>query len=159
MKVVDSVLKVLIETVCDDGSIVPIVYNNIKNANLSHGKDGFTDPLKVELRFTANSCTFYMPMDEIDIELKQGQSGYDAIGDYIRRYWDHHCSETVIVSLGVSYDGKKYDFLKEVASPYNYDDVEFLYDWWEGQRFLKLLGIKSVGEVNVTGGVYSDTTK
>lgn len=27
---------------------------------------------------------------------------------------------------------------KEVASPLNFDDIEFLYDWWEGEKFIKL---------------------
>lgn len=28
----------------------------------------------------------------IDIVLKDGQSGYDAVGEYIRRYWNHKTS-------------------------------------------------------------------
>lgn len=90
----------------------------------------------------------------IDIKLKDGQSGYDAIGEYIRRYWDHNTSDVVIVSIGISYDGDNYELLKEVACPINFDDIEFLYDWWEGERFIKLFGIKSVRELDFSGGIY-----
>ena len=90
----------------------------------------------------------------IDIEVKDGQTGYDIVGEYIRRYWEHNMYDTVIVSMGISYDGKTYNFCKEIASPYNGDDIEFLYDWWEGEKFIKLFGIKSVDEIDISGGLY-----
>ena len=90
----------------------------------------------------------------IDIVLKSGQSGYDAIGEYIHRYWNHNITDTVIVSLGTSYDGNTYELLKEVASPMNFDDIEFLCDWWEGEKFIKLFGIKTVSELDISGGIY-----
>lgn len=90
----------------------------------------------------------------IDIVLKDGQSGYDAVCEYIRRYWNHNITDTVIVSIGTSYDGNTYDLRKEVASPLNFGDIEFLYDWWEGEKFIKLFGIKAVGELDIYGGIY-----
>lgn len=90
----------------------------------------------------------------IDIKLKDGQSGYDAVGEYIRRYWDHNIPDTVIVSMGISYDGNTFELRKEVASPVNFDDIEFLYDWWEGEKFIKLFGIKTVTELDIYGGIY-----
>ena len=92
----------------------------------------------------------------IDIVLKDGQSGYDAIGGYIRRYWSHNITDTVIVSIGTSYDGNTFELRKEVASPLNFDDIEFLYDWWEGERYIKLFGIKTVSELDISGGIYKD---
>jgi len=92
----------------------------------------------------------------INIKLKDGQSGYDAVGEYVRRYWDHNSYDTVIVSLGTSYDGNADGLHKEVASPMNLDDVEFLYDWWEGERFIKLFGIKLVDELDISGGIYEE---
>lgn len=56
--------------------------------------------------------------------------------------------------MGTSHDGKTYDLCKEIASPYNGDDVEFLYDWWEGEKFIKLFGIKAVDEIDISGGLY-----
>lgn len=91
----------------------------------------------------------------IEIELKDGQSGYDAVGQYIRRYWKrNNIVDDVIVSIDTSYDGNTYNSYKEIASPRNYNDIEFLYDWWEGERFIKLRGIKSVNELEIYGGIY-----
>ena len=90
----------------------------------------------------------------IYIKLNNRQTGYDAVGEYIRRYWEHNIWEDVVVSLGVSYDGKTYEFCKEVASPYNFDDIEYLNDWWEGQEFIKIFGIKAISELDIEGGLY-----
>lgn len=95
----------------------------------------------------------------IDIVLKDGQSGYDAVGEYIRRYWNHNITDTVIVSIGTSYDGNTYDLRKEVASPLNFDDIEFLYDWWEGERHIKLFGVRTISELDISGGIYEDGDK
>ena len=89
----------------------------------------------------------------IDIKLKDGQSGYDAVAEYIHRYWDHNCIETVIISMATSYNGEIYDMINEIACPCD-GDIEFLYDWWEGEKFIKLFGIKSVDEIDISGGLY-----
>lgn len=31
----------------------------------------------------------------IDIVLKDGQTGYDAVGEYIRRYWNRNIIDTI----------------------------------------------------------------
>ncbi len=90
----------------------------------------------------------------VDIKLKDGQSGYNAVGEYIRRYWEHNITDTVVISIGTSYDGKTFDLKKEVASPEGRDDILFLYDWWEGEKYIKLFGIKAVSEFDVSGGIY-----
>ena len=90
----------------------------------------------------------------IDIKLKYGQDGYDVVGEYIRKYWSHNLTGVVIVSIGISHDGDNYELLKEVAYPNGFDDIEFLYDWWEGEKFIKLFGIKSVYELDISGGIY-----
>lgn len=92
----------------------------------------------------------------VEIKLKDKQSGYDIIGEYIHRYWEHNITDTVIVSLATSYDGKKFETRNEVASPYNFDDIEFLYDWWEGEKFIKLFGIQSISEISISGGIYTE---
>lgn len=91
----------------------------------------------------------------IKIKLEERQNGYDVIGEYIRRYWDHNTADTVIVSIGISHDdGDTYELRNEIASPMNLDDVEFLYDWWEGEKFIGLFGIKSISELDIYGGIY-----
>jgi len=90
----------------------------------------------------------------IELQLNEGVSGYDAVADYIQRYWEHNITDTVVVSLGISYDGSTYELVKEVASPIDFNDVEFLNDWWEGQKFIRLIGIRTVQELDVRGGIY-----
>lgn len=90
----------------------------------------------------------------INIELKDGQTGYDIVAEYIRRYWHNNIYNTVLISMETSYDGKTYNICKEVACPREFDDVEFLNDWWEGERFIRLFGIKSIEEINISGGLY-----
>lgn len=95
----------------------------------------------------------------IEIKLKGKQDGYLFIEEYIKRYWAQESSMTpVIVSMAISYDGKDYLNLKELAYPLSWhtDDIEFLNDWWEGERFIRLLGIKSIDDVDVVGGIYND---
>ena len=91
----------------------------------------------------------------IDIKLNNGQSAYDVIGEYIRRYWEHNIYTTVIVSIGTSYDGCTYEIRKEVASPMG-GDIEYLYDWWEGEKYIKLFGIKTINELYIYGGIYTE---
>lgn len=90
----------------------------------------------------------------IDIELKSNQSAYEAIVEYIRRYWEHNVICTVIVALGKSYDGSDYNMSNEIVIPVDGDGIEFLDDWWEGERFVRISGIKSVYDLEITGGIY-----
>lgn len=92
----------------------------------------------------------------IDIKLNDEQTGYDVIGEYIKRYWKHNIIDTVIVSIGTSHDGKAYDLQNVVADHYHFDDVIFQYDWWEGEKYIKLFGIKTVSEIDVYGGIYTE---
>lgn len=94
----------------------------------------------------------------VDIKLKDGQSGYSVIGDYIRRYWNYNVVDTVIVSIAVSHDGHNYYFCNLIASPiYSCnDDIEFLDDWWEGEEYIKLFGIKTINEVDISGGIHTE---
>lgn len=93
----------------------------------------------------------------IEIKLENGQTGYDAIGEYICRYWKHYnMVDTVVVSISISYDGNTYEHRNEVACPYNREDIEFLYDWWEGEKFIRLFGIISLDEIDISGGIYNN---
>lgn len=91
----------------------------------------------------------------IDIKLNNVKTGYDLVEEYIRRYWEHNIIETVVVSIGVSNDGRTYRVCKEVACPDD-GDVEFLYDWWEGEDYIKIFGIKSIDELDISGGLYEE---
>ena len=90
----------------------------------------------------------------VKIKLKDGQSAYDIIGDYVRRYWKRNVYTDVVVSIALSYDGKEYRTYHEVASPENFYDVMYLNDWWEGEKYIKIFGIQSVDELEISGGIY-----
>ena len=92
----------------------------------------------------------------VEIELKNNQTGYNAIGEYIRRYWEHHIEDAVIVSMEISRDRKVYEHRNEVACPYNWNSIEYLNDWWESEKYIKLFGIKSIDELDVSGGIYTE---
>lgn len=91
----------------------------------------------------------------IDIKLNNAKTGYDLVEEYIRKYWKHNIMQTVVVSIGVSNDGRTYRVCKEVACPDD-GDVEFLYDWWEGEDYIKIFGIKSIDELDISGGLYEE---
>ena len=92
----------------------------------------------------------------IKIKLKSNENGYDAVSKYIFKYWKHYnYSDSVLVSLETSFDGQKYDKRNEVASPYNFSEIEFDFDWWEGEKYINILGIKYLNEINIDGeGIY-----
>lgn len=90
----------------------------------------------------------------INIELETDQSGYNAIGKYIKAYWNHNIQDTVIIFMEISFDGINYKEIREIAYPINYNDVEFLYDWGEGEQFIRLLGIQSISKIDVCGTIY-----
>lgn len=93
-------------------------------------------------------------MIEIDIKVQKEQNGYDLVDEYIRRYWKYNGLRDVVISLGISYDGESYNFFNVYAFPCSYDNIEYMNDWWEGQKYIKLFGIQGVDELNIQGGLY-----
>ena len=86
----------------------------------------------------------------IDLVLKNGQSGYDAVWQYIEKYWKQNGYATAIVSLETSYDGREYRRENEVVSPTeDFQGCEFLNDWWEGEEYIRLIGIINVHEIDI----------
>ena len=84
-----------------------------------------------------------------DIILNDGQNGYDAVAEHVRKYWFEKVYSTVVVTLSIADDGKHYTKHNEVVSPINFDDCEFLNDWWEGEKYIKILGIKDIDEIEL----------
>lgn len=81
-----------------------------------------------------------------ELILTDGQTGYDVVSKYIADYWIKNYYSEVIVSLEISYDGEIFYKFNETAYPNN-TGIEFLDDWWEGQKYIKILGIISVDKV------------
>lgn len=94
--------------------------------------------------------------DQTYAVLEDDESGYDFVAEYIKRYWDHNCIDSVVVRIGISYDGISYEYKNEVANATWDNDIEFDYDWWEGEKFIRILGIKSIEKLEISGGIYQD---
>lgn len=79
-------------------------------------------------------------------------NGYKLVERYILKYWDAHpMVDDVIVVIRKSYDGVEWELTNEVATPKDMfkKNVEFLWDWWEGEPYVEVLGIIGVNEVEV----------
>lgn len=93
----------------------------------------------------------------VEIFVNSYDTGEDAVGEYIARFWEHNGIQTVIVSIGVSYDGISFDDTNEVVAP-DPDGIccEFLHDWWEGQKYIRIYGIQTVQDLSISGGLYDE---
>lgn len=91
------------------------------------------------------------------VTLSKGQNGYDVVSNFIKNYWEQNkLIDTVVVNLETSYNGKDFSPVHDVASPtYDFSDIEFDYDWWEGEKYIRLKGIKYLHELNIEGGIYT----
>lgn len=82
--------------------------------------------------------------------LKNNESGYEAVTKYVEKYWDNHIWDDSVVRLDISYNGKDWDEITEIVYPTNNcREVEWLNDWWEGQKYINLIGIATVDEIDV----------
>lgn len=93
------------------------------------------------------SFEYTNPVETVVLDDKQ--TGYGIVSEYIKKYWEHHCTEDVIVSIEISRDGKNYERLNEVASPYDMYDVEYLNDWWEGEKYIRVTGIQGISDIKI----------
>ena len=84
------------------------------------------------------------------IKVKDKETGYSAVKKYIEQYWNDTTWNTTIVEIEISYDNKNWDRIKEIVYPtYNCRDMEWLYDWWEGQTYINLIGMIVIDEINI----------
>lgn len=93
----------------------------------------------------------YVQLDILD----SFQNGYDAIEAVIWKYFDHNPMDDLIVRIGISYDGNDYDVENELVLVEN-GSIEFLNDWWEGQKYIRVYGIQSIPNLDISGGLYPD---
>lgn len=93
----------------------------------------------------------------IFIILEHEQNAYDIIGEYVIRHWQHSYYDDAVVCMDISYDNKEYynanDYVTPVREFKDYG-VIFENDWWEGEKYIKLYGIKNISEIELTGGLY-----
>lgn len=92
----------------------------------------------------------------VSLSLKNDENGYEKVGEYVKRYWEVHGGGDVIVALETSYDASRWYYYNEIASPlYSFNDgIEWLNDWWEGEKYIHIKGVQSVDSIDVYGGLY-----
>lgn len=76
---------------------------------------------------------------------------YETVANYIRSFWHSKYVCDVVCLIGTSWDGVNYCKTVEVAFPdENMIDVVFLNDWYEGEPFVRIFGIKCVDDIEFT---------
>lgn len=89
-----------------------------------------------------------------EFKLQSNEIAYDVIGEYVERYAEQTGEDIILVSLGISIDGISYDYETELISADQNGVFYWDSDWWEGQEYIQLCGIKGINKVEVTGGIY-----
>lgn len=99
-----------------------------------------------------------MNKNYIDVTIEEGKTAYEAVAKYIYRFFDNDAAfDDVIVRIGTSYNNIEWTTFNTLALfDMNEFDFEFEDDWWEGERFIRLYGIISIDDVEVSGGLYPD---
>lgn len=79
------------------------------------------------------------------IKLNNKENGYKVVNKYIKEYWNKHGWDDAIVDLETSYDDIIWDTHREIISPiYNW-----LNNWWKGEKYIRILNIINVNELNI----------
>lgn len=93
----------------------------------------------------------YIEFDNCSIN----ENGYDVVGKLAQNYFDHNSMDDLVIRIGTSYDGVNYDIRNEIVFIENCETV-FLNDWWEGQDFIRVYGIQSIPNLDISDGLYPD---
>lgn len=91
---------------------------------------------------------------EFDIRYTN-QNGYDAVETVIWNYFNHNPMDDLVIKLGTSYGGGDYNVNNELVLIED-GSITFLNDWWEGQGFIRVYGIQSIPNLDISGGLYYD---
>lgn len=64
-------------------------------------------------------------------EARNRVTGYEVVAEEVRKYWREHGASDVVCYLTV--EGCYVNTVAQCESDYNFVDVTFDYDWWEGE--------------------------
>ena len=92
----------------------------------------------------------------IEFMLLNGENAYEIVDEYVRRYWEHESCQDTVVSIETSYDGIKWVHIAEVVEPESCNTPLWLNDWWEGEKYIRVLGICGVNDLDIYGGLYEE---
>jgi len=95
----------------------------------------------------------------IELKLKPNENAYMIVDKLVRKYWECVREEDdVVVNVECSYDGQKWHGENQFGELPGYGDSEVLWlnDWWEGEPYIRIHGIKNLNELDVIGGAEND---
>lgn len=82
----------------------------------------------------------------VEIRINDGENAYEKMRKLIRSglgsYYD-----TFLVRMYVSYNGVDWDKVTTLLNAV-YDVDEWDYDWWEGQKYIRLVGYIQVDKID-----------
>lgn len=80
----------------------------------------------------------------INIILKDNEDGYDKVGKVVDEFVEKYGIGSMIVKLALAYTpGERPDISNELLL---YEDDDFIWenDWWEGQKYIRVIAIDFV---------------
>lgn len=83
------------------------------------------------------------------IVLNTNEIGYEAVNKYVEEYWNKHGLDDAIVQMETSYDGIKWAQHREVVAPTCNRSSRWLWNWWKGEKYIKILSIVNISELNI----------
>lgn len=90
------------------------------------------------------------------IILDNKEIAYETVGKYVKEYWNEHGWDDAIVQMEISYDGIKWAQHRQIICP-NGRNAEWLRDWWEGEKYIRILNIINIDELNIEREHYNAT--
>lgn len=89
------------------------------------------------------------------IILDSKENGYEAVSKYVKKYWNKHGLDDAIVQMETSYNGIKWAQHREVVAPTGNGDGRWLWNWWKGEKYIKILSIVNISELNIEREYYN----
>ena len=84
------------------------------------------------------------------IVLDNREIAYDAVNEYVKEYWNKHGWDDAIVQMETSYDGLIWDKHREVVTFISdKSNARWLWNWWQGEKYIKILSIVNISELNI----------
>lgn len=92
----------------------------------------------------------------VETKLKKDETGYGFVEKYVKRYWDMCVDCDVLVAIETSYNGVQWRYGNQTATTDDSGSVIWMRDWWEGELYIRVYGIKDISEVDVYGGLFEE---
>lgn len=75
------------------------------------------------------------------------KDGYEIVADKVREYWENSYMMPISVAVAIESDGLADEVVASPISSENFKDVEFNYDFWEGEENVKVIKIAPLWDI------------